>query len=173
MNKTILIKKYDELKNKMSNGKTISEQKRGFELEKLLYDLLAYEKLEPIQSFRGKGEQIDGLFEYKNRYFLIEAKWEKNPVPASKIYSLQGRLGGKLIGCLGCFISMSGFSDDAPPLIEKTGVNVILFTQRDMDYCFDEKYSFSEVLNTKLHFAAREGQVFNEFESFLNNKKLK
>ncbi len=170
MSKITLTNRYQDLKTKIAKGKNLTEQQRGYQLEKLLYDLFEYENLEPIPPYKNMGEQIDGSFECQNRFFILEAKWETKPLPASKIFGLQGRLQGKLIGTLGIFISMSDFSIKALPHIEKK--NVILFTQKDMDYCFDPNYSFSEILYVKLRQAAKQGIILFDIEDYFKRKKV-
>jgi Restriction endonuclease len=171
MSKSSLINRYQDLKTKIARGKNLTEQQRGYQLEKLLYDLFEYEILNPIPAYKGKGEQIDGLFEYKNRFFLLEAKWESKPLAASNVRNFQSLVKSRLFGTLGVFISMSDFAYDTPSLIEKLSVNVILFTQKDMDYCFDSNHSFSQILDIKLHYAAKDAVVLYEFENYFKSKK--
>ena len=52
---------------------------RGFALEKLLGDVFEVFDLDPRGSFRVVGEQIDGGLTFGSEYFLLEAKWEKDP----------------------------------------------------------------------------------------------
>lgn len=171
MSKLQLINRYQDLKTKIAKGKNLTEQQRGYQLEKLLYDLFEYENLNPIPAFKSRGEQIDGMFEYKNRYFLLEAKWENKQIPVSKVRNFQSLVKSRLTSSLGVFISMSDFAGDAPFLLERLGINVILFTQKDMDYCFDSHHSFSDILDTKLHYAAKDAVVLYDFETHFKSKK--
>lgn len=52
-------------------------QQRGFLLEKFLRDLFDAYDLNPRESFRITGEQIDGAFEFETTQFLLEARWQK------------------------------------------------------------------------------------------------
>ena len=70
MSKTNLINRYHNLKTKIANGISITEQQRGYQLETLLYDLFEYEKLQPSPPFKNMGEQIDGSFEFQNRFLF-------------------------------------------------------------------------------------------------------
>ena len=45
--------------------------------------------------------------------YLLEAKWRKQPIPASDLYAFKGKVDGKLVGTIGVFISMSDYSADA------------------------------------------------------------
>jgi hypothetical protein len=51
-------------------------QKRGFELERFLYDLFLLYELDPKGSFKNYGEQIDGAFTFQGTDYLLEAKWK-------------------------------------------------------------------------------------------------
>lgn len=51
-------------------------QQRGFEFEKFLYDLFLIYDLEPKESFKIYGEQIDGAFTFQGNDYLLEAKWK-------------------------------------------------------------------------------------------------
>jgi hypothetical protein len=161
-NKQDLIDAYQKMNNRRD------AKKRGFDFEKLFQELLAFEKLNPIPSYRPKGEQIDGFFEFRNLFIHLECKWEAKPQAASNIYTMQGKLAGKLIGCLGIFVSMSNFSTDAPEAIEKgKPIDILLFTKSDVDYCFSANYTFSDILYIKMRNAALYGSCLYEFATHL------
>ena len=146
---------------------------RGFAFEKLFNELLLLENLSPSFSYKPSGEQIDGLFEFYNQFFHVECKWEKEPVPASSIYTLLGKLEGKLINSLGIFISMSDFSKDIPFALERgKSINILLFTKSDMSDCFSVKYTFTEILKAKMRRAALYGSVLYEYSTHLKLLKL-
>ena len=63
-------------------------QARGYRLEKILYGLFELFDLDPKASFKVIGEQIDGAFTFENIDYLLEAKWQKEPVRASALDSL-------------------------------------------------------------------------------------
>jgi hypothetical protein len=51
-------------------------QQRGYEFEKLIFEFLEYENLSPSPPYRQQGEQIDGLFEFENRFYLLaKLRW--------------------------------------------------------------------------------------------------
>ena len=65
-------------------------RQRGFKFEKILQIVLEQDKLEPRTGYKPDGEQIDGSFFLDGKVFLLEAKWHKDPLPASKLYEFQG-----------------------------------------------------------------------------------
>lgn len=140
-------------------------QRRGYALQNLIYSILYHEGLTPRTSYRPKGEEIDGSFYFNHGTFLLEAKWTAGQTPASVTYAFRGKCEGKLIGTKGVFISMSGYSDDAPETLEKgKPISIILFDQSDMDAILIHKHKFVEVLDFKLRHAGEVGDSYVPFE---------
>lgn len=139
---------------------------RGYELEKLIYTLFYNEKLNPKTSYALEGEQIDGGFIYNSSFFLVEAKWHTKPTEASKIYSFKGKVDGKFHQTSGIFISMSGYSDDAPLALRmgKTA-NIILFDGDDMEDIFLGKITFIEMLKYKIEVASFIGELYSPYRT--------
>ncbi|MFC3968424.1 TOPRIM nucleotidyl transferase/hydrolase domain-containing protein [Rhizobium lemnae] len=156
---------YHRLRNAPSDADAIWKRKRGFDFERLLNAMLQNEKLEPRTSYKSLGEQIDGSFFLDGSVFLLEAKWHADPLPASTLYQFKGKVDGKLIGTIGIFISMSGYSEDAVDALSlgKT-LNLILFDGRDMDAVFELGLGFQAVLKRKLREAAEAGIVYSPAE---------
>ncbi|WP_199818706.1 restriction endonuclease [Streptomyces leeuwenhoekii] len=138
----------------------MTPQTRGREFERWLNGLLSREDMQPrTSSFRPAGEEIDGSFFYEGRFYLLEAKWWKERVPASAIYQFKGKVDGKLIGTIGVFISMSGYAADAVDALRVgKDLNVLLFDREDVSAAAE--VGFSRVLRYKLRMAAERGEVF-------------
>lgn len=125
---------YTELSELAAEADAVAKRRRGYDFEKVLKGLLESEGLEPRSSYKSPGEQIDGSFYLDGGFLLLEAKWHADPIPASTLYQFKGKVDGKLVGTLGVFISMSGYSADAvDALIAGKSLNLILFTKEDMD----------------------------------------
>ncbi|MFI9326925.1 restriction endonuclease [Kitasatospora sp. NPDC052868] len=141
----------------LKNG--ITPQTRGRKFERWLRELLSEGNLEPRTAYRPKGEEIDGSFVHRDRTYLLEAKWLADEVPASTIYQFKGKVDGKLVGTIGVFISMSGFSTDSVEAL-RVGkeLNIILFDRRDIEAAL--AYGFATVLAFKLRAAADQGDLF-------------
>lgn len=157
---------YDSLQ--LPEGASAQEKrKRGHQLEEFLKLLLSTDDLKPRIRFRPTGEEIDGSFELDGRIYLLEAKWHADPLPASAIYSFKGKVDGKLIGTIGIFISMSGYSGDAiDALTAGKNLNVLLVDKNDIEASLD--HGIYRVLRTKIRAAAEEGVVFYPFTSMLS-----
>lgn len=108
------IQKRDQLRDRFLN--LISEsnaQARGYLLESLLLDLFEFENLNPRKSFKLIGEQIDGAFIWRNRTYLVEAKWTKDLVAGREFGAFNYKIEGKTADTRGMFISINGYSPEA------------------------------------------------------------
>lgn len=88
-------------------------QERGYGLEEILYDMFDLFELSPRGPFRRVGEQIDGAFTHAGDHFLLEAKWQRDPVILADLRDLDGAVSSSLDNTLGLFVSLNGFSSEA------------------------------------------------------------
>lgn len=136
-------------------------RQRGRDFERVIHGMFAEAALEPRTSFRPLGEEIDGSFLHRGRVMLLEAKWTQDPLPASSIYQFRGKVEGKLVGTIGVFISMSGFSTDAvDALVAGKIINTILFNGDDMRAIAAGHVDIGTALDRKLRAAAEGGTPF-------------
>lgn len=156
-----LPEQYAQLRQLSDSAPAPLKRKRGFDFERVLKRLLDADGLEPRSSYKAKGEQIDGSFYLDGTFILLEAKWHADPIPASTLYQFKGKVDGKLVGTLGVFISMSGYSEDAvDALTAGKSLNLILFNKEDIDAAIAGKQGFKTILKAKLRKAAEEGLVY-------------
>jgi Restriction endonuclease len=142
---------------------------RGYELEKLIFELARIERLDAAPAYRGSGEQIDGYFMVGHRHFLLEAKWQEDPVTASEVFAFQGKLRGKLLGTLGLFVSVNGFADDAPSaLVFGKEIDVVLADRSDIELALAPARTFEEMVRVKMRAAARTGAVYYTYQRWLD-----
>ena len=76
-----------------------------------MYDLFNLFDLDPKASFRNTGEQIDGAFSLEGTEYLLEGKWQTEPVGAADLDGFAAKVDRKLENTLGIFLSINGFSD--------------------------------------------------------------
>lgn len=134
---------------------------RGFAFEKFLISLLDLEGLNPSNSFRNTGEQIDGSFICDGTTYLLEAKWTQKKVDQSELMIFKGKVDGKAVWSRGLIISMSGFSE-AGLAAFKTGkpTNIIGFDQYDLYLVLNESMTFAEAISLKVRKAAETNLAF-------------
>ncbi len=143
-------------------------QQRGRTFERVLKRIFSHEDMEPRASMRPSGEEIDGSFAMGDRFFLLEAKWHANPIPASSLYAFKGKVDGKLIGTIGAFFSMSDYSTEAvDALLYGKELNLILFGKNDLLLIEDGKISMRDAMRVKLRYAVDYGQPFFPLETHL------
>jgi hypothetical protein len=78
------------LKASLLSISNLVPQQRGFAFEKFLNELFSIFELDPRPAFRLTGEQIDGSFQLNNEAYLMEAKWQANPIENRELQSFSG-----------------------------------------------------------------------------------
>ena len=137
------------------------KQARGRKLEKILWEMFEEAGFRPRLSYRPAGEEIDGSIWLHGRTVLIEAKWTKDPHPASSLYQFRGKVDGKLVGTLGLFISIAGFSTDAvDALVAGKELNLILADGDDLRQIVNGQMSVTDALDLKFRAAGDAGTPF-------------
>lgn len=143
-------------------------QQRGRTFERVLKQILSRENMDPRASMRPQGEEIDGSFVMGDRFFLLEAKWHADPIPASALYAFKGKVDGKLVGTIGIFFSMSDYSAEAiDALLYGKDLNLILFGKKDLLLIEDGNITMHKAISVKLRYAATYGQPFLALETHL------
>lgn len=135
-------------------------QNRGFLLEKVLKCLFEVFDLDPKASFRISGEQIDGAFSFEGTDYLLEAKWQKEPVNASALDGLSGKLTRKLDNTLGLFLSVDGYSSDAIKTVSSGRRMVILMDGSDLMAVLEGRIALDQLLLRKRRYAAQTGRIY-------------
>ena len=112
--------------------KRIWARKRGYKFEKIIHELLKFEGLKPIRSYKVTGEQIDGSFTFDNTDYLLEAKWQEKPITASDLYNFGGKISGKLKNTLGLYVSLGVYSSECTETQNPTTKSMILMDGPDL-----------------------------------------
>lgn len=156
--------KLEDIKNRyMALVVSDNAQGRGFELEKVMYDLFELFDLDPKASFRTTGEQIDGAFSLAGTDFLFEARWRQSPSDASDLDSFAAKVRRKLENTVGVFLSINGFSPDGVAAHSSGGAVVILTDGADLMAVLEERIDFVSLLLRKKRHAAQTGEIYLRF----------
>jgi len=142
-------------------------QQRGFSLEKVLKGLFEIFDLDPKASFRITGEQIDGAFSFEGTDFLLEAKWQKDPVAAKDLDGMAGKLSRKLENTLGLFLSINGFSEDAVKAHSSGRRLVLLMDGSDLMAVLEGRIDLVQLLLRKRRKAAETGNIYLKIHEIL------
>src|SRR6266404_1764546 len=160
VNRATLSASFRKLQQLPETATRAEKQDRGRKFEQLLNQLFKFEGLAPRLRFRPGGEEVDLSVIFNHHTYLVEAKWHTAELAASTLYQFRGKVDGKLVGTIGIFVSMSGYSKDAVDALMKGKTsNLILFGGEDVSAIFSDS-TFSDVLAFKLRIAAEEGELF-------------
>lgn len=145
-----------------------NHQKRGRELEDFLNKLFMLYDLNPKKSFTLLDEQIDGAFTFDKNDYLLEAKWQKDPVETGDLKKFSGTLNDKLKNTLGLFISINGFSKGAKDLKGTNARTMILMDGMDLNFILDQRIELHHLLFRKRRHASETGRIYYPVNEILN-----
>lgn len=134
--------------------------KAGLALERLLNRLFDLYQLQPRQPFRVVGEQIDGSFELEGQIYLLEAKWEKHPLPEADLLIFRGKIEGKSTFTRGVFIALNDVSLPARDAITRgKAPSFFVMNGHDLIMILSEAISLTDFLRKRVRLLAEEGCV--------------
>lgn len=135
-------------------------QNRGFELERVMYELFELFDLDPKASFKNLGEQLDGAFSLEGTEYLFEAKWHKELVNKADLAVFSDKVRTKLENTLGVFLSINGYSQDGVTAHQAGGASILLMDGGDLMAVFEERIDFTSLLLRKKRHAAQTGNIY-------------
>lgn len=170
------LEKIQTIKQRFLQIEKLKPQERGYEFEKLLHDLFDIYGFNPRPSFRNTGEQIDGSIEFEHQFYLIEAKWQTNPVLEKDLLALHGRaLGHSRIG-RGIFITCGNFSPEGVYAFQRLQpTSIIGFDGQDLYMILEKCLPFADVIRLKVRKLVESGEfhypVLKLIPEILNARK--
>lgn len=144
------------LKAEIMELTAMAPQKRGYAFERFLAQLFDLFGMKPRESFRNRGEQIDGSFMLHGETYLFEAKWQNEQTEAKDLRDFEGKLNEKAAWARGLFISYSGFSESALETFGR-GKRTICMTGLDLYELLERGIPLNEVVDRKVRRAAEDG----------------
>jgi Restriction endonuclease len=149
------------LKNDLMAINSLAPRPRGFAFEKFLNDLFEAYALAPRGSFRLRGEQIDGSFQHDSHTYLLEAKWQNDPVARAELALLNETVTSKATWSRGLLVSYSGFSADGIAAFESgRPTALIAMDGLDLYEVLDRGFALPDVLRAKARRAAETNKCF-------------
>jgi hypothetical protein len=132
----------------------------GLTLEKLLNQLFGLFGLQPRQPFRVVGEQIDGSFQLDAETYLLESKWEKDPLPEAHLLVFKGKIEGKSPFTRGVLIALNGVSGPAREAITRgKAARFFAVDGHDLLMILSEEIGLTDFLRMRMRLLAEEGSV--------------
>ena len=151
----------NELKSHLVALGAMPSQKRGYAFERFLQELFSVSGLVPRQSFRLTGEQIDGSFELDSETYLVEAKWQNEPIGQNLLLVFSGKISGKATWSRGLFISYGEFSKDSLEAFAKKGAtSVVGMTGQDLWFILEGSLTLPNAIRLKVRRAAETGDFY-------------
>jgi hypothetical protein len=168
--------KIENIKQRFLQMEKLKPQERGYEFEKLLYDLFDIYGFNPRPSFRNTGEQIDGSIEFEHQFYLIEAKWQTQPILEKDLLALHGRASGHSRIGRGIFITCGNFSPDGVYAFQRLQpTSIIGFDGEDLYLILEKRLPLSDVIRLKVRKLVESGEfhyrVLKLIPEILNAKK--
>lgn len=147
--------KVDELRADFYSIAGVSEQKRGYALEKFLNQLFAVFDIDAKAPFKLVGQQIDGAFTLDGTV-LVEVKWQPSRTPTADLMIFAGKVRGKLDDTLGLFLSMSGFEETAVSQGADGRTVMMLMDGADLSAVLENRIELPQLLKPKRQHARPE-----------------
>jgi hypothetical protein len=149
-NKYLLLESFKNEFLDLENLEGITPQQRGRKLEQLISEVLEFAGWNQEANVTTSYEQIDVVIHHNREFYLIECKWEKDPIEADAIDKLFGKL-SKRIGTNGFLMSMSGFTSGTIQNVQDSANQklILLFGKEDIEEIIVNPNSFELLLNEK------------------------
>ena len=151
--------KIANIKSELLRVSSLSAQTRGFAFEGFLKGLFDAFGLAAQEPFRLRGEQIDGSFQLGSDTYILEAKWQGQPIGVADLHTFHGKIEQKAAWTRGLFVSISGFSEDGLVAFGR-GKRVICMEGLDLYEMLDREIPLNQVLERKVRRAAETGMPF-------------
>jgi hypothetical protein len=148
-----------------------NRQEAGLRLEGLLNRLFQLAGLTPREPFRVVGEQLDGSFELDHDVYLVEAKWEREPLPEAPLLVFRGKIEGKSAFTRGVLLALNGVSGPARDAITRgKQPNFFAVDGYDLMMILQRAIELPEFLRRRRRLLAEEGLVVAAFDRVLGAK---
>ena len=134
-------------------------QSRGYAFEKFLTKLFQTFDVTARGSYKINGEQIDGAFTLDNMDYLLEAKWQSEPIDSPDVTVFSDKVDNKLDNTLGLLVSMNGFTERAISNNHKHRPNVLLLDGGDLAAVLERAIDLPELISKKKIHAAQTGEI--------------
>lgn len=145
-----------------------NHNKRGFDLEKIVYELFLHNEFEIHKPYKTNNEQIDGYFKFEKFDYLMEIKWVNGQIKQSDLAIFDKKVDKKALSTRGFFIAMDGFAHDAILSISGKEPRIILMDGEDLTLVFNQTISLKDAVYSKVESLVKEGNThFKLKELFL------
>ena len=143
----LLLRRYVALANKTSKT-----QRRGYDLEDLMYDLFDVFEIKARKPFsrNQRGEQIDGTFEFAGTNYVMECKWTAKSTSRGAASEFADKVSTSGALTMGLVVSINGWSKHVVPhLKQRPDKRIMLMNGDDLRAVLVGKVSLVDMLRAK------------------------
>jgi len=144
---------------KLATSTEYTPQQRGYELEKLFFELLRINEFEYTLPYKTDGEQIDGHFIYEKFDYLVEIKWTKEMTKQKDLSIFDGKIRGKAQSTRGLFLSANSFDENAISKFSGDAPRIILMNGEDLSLILNGTFNLFDALKIKVDAIVRYGNI--------------
>lgn len=160
VHKRIQLEKLNSRFLELATGTSHTPQQRGFELERVFFELLRIEEFEHTAPYKTQsGEQIDGHFKHEKFDYLVEVKWTDGSTKQPDLSVFDGKIKGKAQSTRGLFLSANGFDVNAIQKFSGDSPRIILVTGEDLVIVLGGRLSFADAMKAKVDAIVRHGLI--------------
>lgn len=147
------------LRRELIEISSLTPQARGYAFEKFLRGAFNLYGLMAKNSFRLRGEEIDGSFVLDHETYLFEAKWKAELTGANDLLVFDGKLGSRAAWARGLFVSYAGFTDGGLEAFGR-GRRTICMSGLDFSEALSRELPLDHVIREKARRAVETGKPY-------------
>ena len=148
-----------QLRRDLISVSELAPQARGYAFEKFLQGAFNLYGLMAKNSFRLRGEEIDGSFVLDHETYLFEAKWRFDITGVDDLLIFDGKLGSRAAWARGLFVSYTGFSEGGLHAFGR-GRRTICMSGQDFEEALSRELPLDYVIREKVRKAVETGAPF-------------
>ncbi|MEV6370174.1 restriction endonuclease [Micromonospora musae] len=151
-------------------GSGMTPNARGQRFNGLIAELLTVFGLRAKSDQRSVGE-LDVVFSYAGRRFILEAKWERGKTGTGPIAKLQRRVEQRMAGVTGVFLAIKGFTDEAIAEVDKgRRLDVLLLDQSHWEAMLSGFVPPQELFDLVTDAASFHGRAYTPVNELLKHR---
>ncbi|MGW0215605.1 restriction endonuclease [Micromonospora chokoriensis] len=162
-----LVAEYSELRHLRAG---MTPHARGQRFNGMIAELLTAYGLRAKSDQRSVGE-LDVIFSYAGRRFILEAKWERGKTGTGPIAKLQRRVEQRMAGVTGVFLAIKGFTDEAIAEVDKgRRLDVLLLDQSHWEAMLSGFVPPQELFDLATDAASFHGRAYTPIDELLRHR---
>jgi Restriction endonuclease len=147
-------------------GKSLGEQKAGYDFQDWFYDLLDFSEIENRRPYVHKGRQIDGSLTVSGTTYLVELKFTATQADAHDVDTFFKKVTSKADNTMGVLVSISGYSSVAREEASGDRTPLLLLDHSHLFLVLGGIMSLAEVIARVRRHASQTGEAYLSASEF-------